>query len=171
MRTKVLVLVVLGVLTVSAGAAWAQYGGYGAAAQEEKPFLRAKVGWFEPDESALDGDLAFGVDYIVPEHQGYLSIDRLHAEDGAAETTAWSIMGGIYRTSTYANREVYYGAGVGWSSHELKTPLVKRDDDGFAWEVGAGMNLSRTGFIEVKYRDGGEDGNTGFILFVGMSYE
>jgi len=174
MRAKVvIVMAVLGAMLVCTGAAYAQYGGYGKyGAEQAKPYLRAKVGWFEPNESDLDGALAFGVDYIVPHEQMhllYLSVDRLHAEDTAVETTAWSIMGGAY---IKLEGGYYYGGGIGWSRHKLEQGLLPdRDDDGFAWEVGAGANLGRNGFGEIKYRDGGEDGNKGFILYLGTNLD
>ena len=169
MRTKVIVVAVLSAVLLSAGAAWAevQYGGYGIVAGEERPFLRAKIGWFEPSEGDLDGDIAFGVDYIIPARQTYLTIDRLHAEDTAVEATTWTIIGGLYRVTP---RGYAYGAGIGWSSQELETPSGDKDEDNLAWEIGAGMSVSETGFAEVKYRDGGEDGNTGLVLYFGVTY-
>lgn len=173
MRTKVIVLVVLGALMLSAGAAFAQgtYGGYGAPGEEQKPYLRAKIGWFEPSESDLDGNIAFGVDYIVPhemEHLLYLSVDRLHAEDTSVESTTWSLMAGAYIKTP---PRFYYGAGIGIARETLEiTGLPDRDETNFAWEISGGMMVGRTGFVEVKYRDGGEDGNRGPIIWAGVGY-
>ncbi|HUT73600.1 MAG TPA: hypothetical protein VM221_02045 [Armatimonadota bacterium] len=170
MRT-VVVMVVMGALLLSAGAAFAQYGYGGSTMPEEKPYLRAKVGWFEPSEGALDGDLAFGVDYIVARGETqllYLTVDRLHAEDTTVENTAWSVLGGVYYK---AKGGFYYGGGVGWSRNTLETVgLPDRDDDNLTWEVGASLGVGGKGFAEIKYRDGGQDGNTGVVLYVGTRY-
>jgi hypothetical protein len=164
-------MVVMGALLLSAGAAFAQYGYGGSMMPEQAPYLRAKVGWFEPNQSHLNGDLAFGLDYIVPRGQTqvlYLTADRLHAEDTAVENTAWSVLGGAYYK---AKGGFYYGGGVGWSRNTLEVlGQPDRNDDDFAWEVGAGLGVGRKGFAEIKYRDGGQDGNTGVVLYVGTSY-
>ncbi len=174
MRTTFVVMVVLGAMVLCAGAAFAQYGGYGGYAsssmEQEKPFVRAKIGWFEPSESDLDGDLAFGVDYVAPYKQPYLlylTVDRLHADNAAVESTDWAILVG-------ANLKVkggyYYGAGIGLSREELETVAGNTNDTSFAWEIGGGLKIGVNGFGEIKYRDGGKDGNTGVIIYLGTSY-
>jgi len=172
MRARVMiVMAVLGAMLVCTGAAYAQYGAYGRyGAEQPKPYLRAKVGWFEPNESTLNGDVAFGVDYIIPAQTAYITVDRLHTEDTDVKATSWSILGGIYRMAEVGKRQFYYGAGLGLARQKLqRTGLPDKDDDNVAWEVCAGTDLGRNGFAEVKYRDGGEDGNKGFILYLGTN--
>jgi hypothetical protein len=176
MRGKVIVLVVVAVLMLSAGAALAQYGGYGAPGETMKPYVRAKVGWFEPSGNNLDGDVAFGLDYVVPYAEStyikrpydlYVTIDRLHAQDTFVESTTWSILAGI---NLKLQERFYAGLGIGAARETLELPFGDRDDTRFAWEIGAGATLSRNGFAEIKYRDGGADSNRGPVLYLGISY-
>jgi hypothetical protein len=171
MSKTVVVAVVLGMLLVSAGAAFAQmYGGYGAPAEQTKPYLRGKVGWFEPTESDLDGAVAFGVDYVIPQQMAFLSIDRLHADNTFADSTTWSLLVGMYRPIESGSHSFYYGAGIGIARETVETPLGDVDDTRFAWEVGGGMLISTKGFAELMYRDGGSDGNRGVVLYLGIGY-
>jgi len=171
-RKALIAAVVLGALMLSAGVAFAQvvYGGYGAPGQETKPYVRVKVGWFLPNDSDLNGALAVGADYVVPAHQAYVTVDRLHADDSAADSTTWSLLAGLYRTVTYANQELYYAAGIGVARETLDTPLGSRDTSRFAWGVGGGLMIGRNGFGEIQYRDGGSDGNRGLVFSVGVTY-
>jgi hypothetical protein len=166
------VVVVLGALLLSAGAAFAQvYGGYGAPGQETKPYIRAKVGWFQPNDSDLDGSIAFGLDYVVPAQQAYVSVDRLHADSTGVESTTWSLMGGMYRTVEYSKHQFYYGAGIGIAREKLeRVSLGDENTSRFAWEIGGGVLIGRNGFGEIHYRDGGSDGNRGPLLCLGVSY-
>jgi opacity protein-like surface antigen len=176
MRSRVIVLVVVAVLMLSAGAALAQYGGYGAPGETAKPSVRAKVGWFEPSSSNLDGDVAFGLDYVIPYAQSsyvkrpydlYVTVDRLHGKDTFAESTTWSLLAGI---NLMLQERFYAGVGIGAARETRETPFGDRDETRFAWEVGAGARLSGNGFAEVKYRDGGSDGNRGPVIYLGIAY-
>ena len=176
MRARVIVLVVVAVLMLSAGAALAQYGGYGAPGETMKPYVRAKVGWFEPSGDNLDGDVAFGLDYMVPYAQTeyikrpydlYVTVDRLHAKDTFVESTTWSILAGL---NLKLQEKYYAGLGIGVAREELERRSGDRDETRFAWEIGVGARLSNNGFAEIKYRDGGADSNRGPVIYLGISY-
>jgi len=172
MSTKVMVVVVLGALLLSAGAAFAQdYGGYGAPGQEMKPYIRAKVGWFQPNDSDLNGAIAFGLDYVIPAQQAYLTVDRLHADDTGVKSTTWSILGGLYRQTEYGKQKCYYAAGIGIAREKLeRVGLPDENNSRFAWEISGGVLIGRNGFGEIHYRDGGSEGNRGPLLYLGVSY-
>jgi len=172
MKTRVIVAVVLGALLLSAGAAFAQvYGGSGGPGSEANPYLRLKAGWFQPSDSDLDGDIALGLEYVVPAQQAYLGVDRLHATGTDTESTTWSLMGGVYRTAKSGTYPVYYGAGVGIARETLEQVGLPDDTrTRFAWEAGVGLQIGRKGFAEIHYRDGGSDANRGPVLCVGVSY-
>ena len=171
MSKTVVVAVVLGVLLVSAGASFAQmYGGYGATGEQTKPYLRGKVGWFQPNESDLDGDVAFGVDYVMPQQMAFVTIDRVHADDTFVDSTTWSLLVGMYRPLESGRQSFYYGAAIGVAREEVETPFGDADESRFAWEIGGGMLISQKGFAELKYRDAGSDGNRGLILYLGIGF-
>jgi len=171
MRVKVVLVAVLAVLVLASGTALAQiYGGYGAPGQTAKPYVRAKVGWFFPTESGVEGDVAFGLDYLVPRERPsllYLSVDRLRATNDIFESTTWSLMGGAYMRGPQG---FYYGAGIGAAREERDTIFGDSTDTRFAWEIAGGKMVGRNGFAEIRYRDGGSDGNRGPVICLGVMY-
>lgn len=171
MRVTVVLVAVLAVLVLASGTALAQiYGGYGAPGERAKPYVRAKVGWFLPTESGVDGDVTFGLDYLVPHDRPnllYLSVDRMRATNDVFESTSWSLMGGAYMRG---RQGFYYGAGIGVAREERDSFFGDSTDTHFAWEIAGGKMLTRNGFAEVRFRDGGSDFNRGFIISLGVMY-
>jgi outer membrane autotransporter protein len=64
------------------------------------------------------------------------------------EHSTLSVMANVWYDFALGNVRPYIGGGVGWAETELEgaflggtTPAINHSDDGFAWQLGAGVNF------------------------------
>jgi opacity protein-like surface antigen len=84
--------------------------------------------------------------------------DLVAAGRGDATTTAW-LVNAVYHFDLNSPVQPYVGAGAGWGNTEVTfrpsdTAIANADDDGFAWQVKAGLTVALTEHLDAfgEYR-------------------
>jgi opacity protein-like surface antigen len=91
------------------------------------------------------------------------------------DTSFFLMMTQRYGPGAVAGKGPYLGTGVGIMRTRLKADVYndlvgESSENNFAYQLIAGLQLSKKAFAEVRYFDGGDDANTGWAIGIGMAF-